>query len=516
MEHRDLGSTIPRIALEDVQQLRQGNRSGNHRQRQPAEHAKAVRMNGNEDRDADRHGEEGRPALREHGQLDHQRRSTEENAADGPWQLPRCRQDDGWKQGHQEERRLRVPIAERVSKGGVYLEVVHRAVTGPNHDQRHQPDYCACRSERCEREQSSAPKQKARPDAQGESRDIREHSLGIRERDGRNRRPEPGYQGPRSQGGKRHERDECRPAQTSQGRRREQEQRHQRQQHHRPGQVDDLEVPPTLPRPPAEDSAEHDQRQGRQSPGGHARKLTERDDVLPMRAEYARPVPRLGVYTDYTYSVSQGTPYAERAFALFIGALAEKLDRVVVIGRLDPGSEPRYPLGHVDLVLLPNYPSLTHTRQAIRGMLGSLRPYWRALDDLDCVWILGPHPLAIAFALLARLRGRTVILGVRQESVAYMRSRHPDSRIRLALARATEACFRALSRRWPAVVVGPALASAYARGRAVLEISVSLIQEADVGVGPPSRDYSGRLTALSVGRLETEKNPVALADVIAT
>ena len=200
-----------------------------------------------------------------------------------------------------------------------------------------------------------------------------------------------------------------------------------------------------------------------------------------MGAEYARPVPRLGVYTDYTYSVVGGTPYAERAFALFVGALAEKLERVVVIGRLDPESEARYPLGEVDLVPLPNYPSLNHTRQAIRGMLGSLRPYWRALDDLDCVWILGPHPLAIAFAFIARLRRRTVILGVRQESVAYMRSRHPDSRIRPALARVMEASFRALARRWPAIVVGPALASTYAPGRTVLEISVSLIREADIG-----------------------------------
>jgi glycosyltransferase involved in cell wall biosynthesis len=229
---------------------------------------------------------------------------------------------------------------------------------------------------------------------------------------------------------------------------------------------------------------------------------------------YARRVLRLGVYTDYTYSVANGTPYAERAFALFIAAVAERLDRVVVIGRLDPQSEARYPLGHVDLVPLPNYPSLTHTRQAVRGMLGSLRPFWRALDDLDCVWILGPHPLAFPFALMARLRRRTVILGVRQESVTYMRSRHPGNRVRQALAWAMETCFRALARFWPAIVVGPSLAKTYASGRAVLEISVSLISEDDIGAGPTPRRYSGELTALSVGRLETEKNPLALADVI--
>jgi glycosyltransferase involved in cell wall biosynthesis len=237
---------------------------------------------------------------------------------------------------------------------------------------------------------------------------------------------------------------------------------------------------------------------------------------MPFRGRnYARRVPRLGVYTDYTYSVVEGTPYAERAFALFVGALSERLDRVVVMGRLSASSEARYPLGGVDLVPLPDYPSLTHTRQAVRGMLGSLRPFWRALDDLDCVWILGPHPLAFPFALMSRLRGRRVILGVRQESIAYMRSRHPNSRVRPALAWVMETCFRALARRWPVIVVGPSLARTYSRGRAVLEISVSLISESEIGAGPRPRTYSGELTALSVGRLETEKNPLALADVIA-
>ena len=226
-------------------------------------------------------------------------------------------------------------------------------------------------------------------------------------------------------------------------------------------------------------------------------------------------MPRLGVYTDYAYTEVDGKPFAERAFALFVAELARHLERVVVIGRLDPDGAPRYPLGGVELVPLPHYPSLTHTREAIRGMLGSLRPFWRSLDDLDCVWILGPHPLAFPFALMARLRGRKVILGVRQESVAYMRSRHPQSRVRPFLARVMEGAFKLLARRWPVIVVGPSLARAYARSRSMLEISVSLIREADIGESGPPRSYSGELTALSVGRLETEKNPLALADMIA-
>ena len=226
-------------------------------------------------------------------------------------------------------------------------------------------------------------------------------------------------------------------------------------------------------------------------------------------------MPRLGVYTDYAYTEVGGRPYAERAFAIFIASLARHLEQVVVIGRLDPQGAPRYPLGGVEFVPLPHYLSLTHTREAIRGMLGSLRPFWRSLDHLDCVWILGPHPLAFPFALMARLRRKKVILGVRQESVAYMRSRHPDSRLRLVLAKAMEGAFKLLAKRWPVIVVGPALARAYAGGRSVLEISVSLIRAADIGEAGPPRSYSGELRALSVGRLETEKNPLALADMLA-
>ena len=228
------------------------------------------------------------------------------------------------------------------------------------------------------------------------------------------------------------------------------------------------------------------------------------------------PLLRLGVYTDYKYSLSGGRPHAERAFALFVATLEKHLEKVVVIGRLDPEGDARYPLGDVDLIPLPHYPSLSDPLPAIRGMFGSLRPFWRALDELDCVWILGPHPLAFAFALMARLRRRRVVLGVRQDLVPYMRTRHPGKRFRVALAKLMEAGFRFLARRWPTIVVGPALKEAY-RGRAVLEISVSLIEEGSIArlEQAEARDYSGELRALSVGRLENEKNPLALADVLA-
>lgn len=227
--------------------------------------------------------------------------------------------------------------------------------------------------------------------------------------------------------------------------------------------------------------------------------------------------PRLGVYTDYTYSLVEGRPYAERAFALFIRALAPSFERLVVIGRLDPDpSRARYELTGTELVPLPHYPSLAHTLQALCGMAGSLGAYWRALGSVDAVWILGPHPLAFPFVAMARLRRKRVILGVRQDSVAYMRSRHPDSRFRIAVARAMDAGFRLLARRYPTVVVGPAIARTYAKARRLLPISVSLISERQIAGPDAARDYSGEpLTALSVGRLDREKNALALGDVLA-
>ena len=83
---------------------------------------------------------------------------------------------------------------------------------------------------------------------------------------------------------------------------------------------------------------------------------------------------------------------------------------------------------------LPYYESLANPLSVPRaaGRFGAR--FWRALGDVDAVWLLGPHPLAIAFALLAALRGRRVILGVRQDLPAYVRNRHPGRRMMIAAA----------------------------------------------------------------------------------
>ena len=229
---------------------------------------------------------------------------------------------------------------------------------------------------------------------------------------------------------------------------------------------------------------------------------------------------RVAVYTDYAYREQAGEVYSERAFSLFVAAVAEKLESTVVIGRLDPGGsgDASYPLGDgVGFVALPFYPTLARPTQALGAALGSLRAFSRALDDVDCVWLLGPHPLAIAFAVVATARRRRVVLGVRQDLPRYVRARRPGKRGLLIAAHMLEALWRLLARRLPVVVVGPELADNYHRSPQRLEIAVSLVREDEiVSPGTASAEYDqGSLRILTVGRLEAEKNPLLLADILA-
>jgi glycosyltransferase involved in cell wall biosynthesis len=227
---------------------------------------------------------------------------------------------------------------------------------------------------------------------------------------------------------------------------------------------------------------------------------------------------RLAVYTDYPYHRIEGRVYAERAFAIFLARLRGELDSLTLVGRLHPGSEDgaRYPIGDVELVALPYYERLSRPFAALPALVRSLRIFWRALADVDAVWLLGPHPLATAFALLARARGKRVVLGVRQDTPAYVASRHPRRPDLRAASLAMEGSFRALARAFPVVVVGEDLAQRYRRARALLTIHVSLIDDADIvpAAEALASTPSSPARILSVGRLETEKNPLLLIDVL--
>jgi glycosyltransferase involved in cell wall biosynthesis len=228
---------------------------------------------------------------------------------------------------------------------------------------------------------------------------------------------------------------------------------------------------------------------------------------------------RLAVYTDYVYRREGDAVYAERAFALFLAGLARHVDRLVIVGRLDPrsgASHYRLP-DDVEFVPLPHYSSLVDARSSVPAMARSLGRFWRVLRDVDAAWLLGPYALSVLFAVLAAARGRRVALGVRQDTPAYVRSRHPDRRWVHAAAALLDGTYRAMARRCPVVVVGPDLARRYGRARRLLAVTVSLVAEDQIVSRDQAlaRSYEGELVALSVGRLEREKNPLLLADVLA-
>lgn len=227
---------------------------------------------------------------------------------------------------------------------------------------------------------------------------------------------------------------------------------------------------------------------------------------------------RLAAYTDYTYHESAGEIYANRAFALFLAGLASRVDELTILGRVDPeAGRARYLLQGVRFIPLPYYESLANPVNALRALPQTMQRFWRALDDVDRVFLGGPHPTAIAFALLALLRRKRAVLVVRQNLPEMIDNRHPRRPALRLAARLLEGAFRLLGRVFPVIVVGPELARNYRRSRAVLEIAVSLVTEEDLV--PPEiaarRAYDGPLTILSVGRLETEKNPLLMIDTLA-
>ncbi len=226
---------------------------------------------------------------------------------------------------------------------------------------------------------------------------------------------------------------------------------------------------------------------------------------------------RVAVYTDYAYHRDGDGLAAERAFALFLNELARRVDELVLLGRVHP--QPgggRYRLDDaIRFVELPYYAALTSPARSLRSMLRSLRHSAPVLDDVDVVWLLGPHPLALLFAVQALARRRRVVLGVRQDLRVYVRSRHPTRRWIWAAGSLMEGLWRALARRTAIVAVGPELAGQYSDARRLLGVAVSLVRADEIAEAARAPADDEELRVLSVGRLETEKNPLLLADVLA-
>ena len=240
------------------------------------------------------------------------------------------------------------------------------------------------------------------------------------------------------------------------------------------------------------------------------------DDVLASR--------RLGIYLDDVYWVFEDEGRSristDRSFLLFLCQVGERFDQLTLFGRTVHADSPSdYVLpSSVELVELPHYANLRRIFAVLRAAGGSLTRFWRGLDQVDTLWIFGPHPFSVAFVALGAARRRRIFLGVRQDSVKVYQARLPGLRWAPAIlfVRALDGMYRLFARRLPTTVQGAELAASYRRSRTnVLTTTESVVRAEDVVRRPPEHEWSGELELLTVGRLEPEKNPLLLVEALA-
>jgi glycosyltransferase involved in cell wall biosynthesis len=241
------------------------------------------------------------------------------------------------------------------------------------------------------------------------------------------------------------------------------------------------------------------------------------------------PGVRLGVYLDAVHGVLDssedaqiGVDPADFAFVgVFLPEVGRHFESVLLSGRMLEGLAPPefVPLpAHVELVELPHYPALTRLLAVSRAAASTFRSFWRGLGQVDIIWVFGPHPFSLVLTGLALLRRKTVVLGVRQDSVAYYRARLPSRRWAPAMIPVLvgDGLYRLLARRLQATVVGAGIARRYGgEGARVLAIIESVVSADEIAPAPRDRDWSGPIELLTVGRLDAEKNPLLLVDAIA-
>jgi len=232
---------------------------------------------------------------------------------------------------------------------------------------------------------------------------------------------------------------------------------------------------------------------------------------------------RLGIYADLVYSARDDSIFTDEAVIRFLIGLRDCVGELTLLGRLapEPADGPYLLPSDARFTALPYYSSVAD----VRGLAGAARRscaiFQRELDSLDAVWIFGPHPLSLLFVALARSKRKPVFLGVRQDFPSYIAGRLPAGpmwRWAMPAAWSAEWTYRRLARRYPTVVVGEDLARKYrAEDGPVLATGFSLIQSEDV-VAPEEaleKPWTGELRILSVSRLDPEKNPTLLPEILA-
>ncbi|HYI38490.1 MAG TPA: glycosyltransferase family 4 protein [Thermoleophilaceae bacterium] len=234
----------------------------------------------------------------------------------------------------------------------------------------------------------------------------------------------------------------------------------------------------------------------------------------------------LGVYVDTVYRHDPGPPpqtYTNAQifpFMHFMCEVGSRFGRMVLFGRRDTGgagADLAMPLA-ADVVELPHYSNLNRAPEVLRAVPGTIRGMWRGIRDVDVVLVFGPYPFSLFLVVSALVRRKRVVLGVRQDTMKYFRSRLPHRFAKPVLMPIwlIDKAYHRLSRWLPTVVVGDHLEAQYGGPRPNLEaLRISLVREQDVKEEPAPLDWSQRIELITVGRVEPEKNPLLLVETMA-
>ncbi|HEX8205543.1 MAG TPA: glycosyltransferase [Solirubrobacteraceae bacterium] len=232
---------------------------------------------------------------------------------------------------------------------------------------------------------------------------------------------------------------------------------------------------------------------------------------------------RLGLYIDAQYREEAGrlfTEFESFPFLRFGCEVGGHFDELVLFGRSAPegvGVDHELPAGP-RLAPLPYYENLARIGAVARATSGVVRAMWRGLERVDVVWAFGPHPFALLLALLGLARRKRVVLGVRQDTLTYFRTRLRSRGTAPLLAPlwVLDRLWKLLARLVPATVVGGALERLYGGPRrGVYAMTISLVRGEDVADGPRDAGPGDDVELLTVGRLEPEKNPVLAVEALA-
>ncbi len=238
-----------------------------------------------------------------------------------------------------------------------------------------------------------------------------------------------------------------------------------------------------------------------------------------------REAKRLGLYLDSSFrrGMVDGEPRLYRGsgdfgFLHFAAAVGAHFELFAVIARRteDAAETPNLLPAGIELIPLPHYQSLRELGSVVKAIPGTLAAMWRSLADLDAVWVEADHPFALALAAMAGLRGRGVILLIRQDTRGYFRHR-VEGKARALFAAPIwllDRTVRLLARRLRTTVIG--VASRYGTPRPnLLPIRVNLLAESQLVQRSPDADWGAMVDLLTVGRIDLEKNPLLVARVLA-